>query len=479
MLAGGAGERLHPLTREIAKPAVPFGGIYRIIDITLSNCLNSGLRRIYILTQHKALTLNRHIRQSWNILSPEVGEMIEILAPTRRVSQDWYLGTADAVFQNARSIEADDPAGTLILAADHVYKMNYQRMFDWHRERGADVTVGTTLVSPLEAKRFGVVEADEDFRIRGFEEKPHHDSAARSRCNPALCSASMGIYLFSTRALLDELEADHASRGSSHDFGADVLPRMVAEGRRVFAYEFLDENRKESPYWRDIGTLDAYFEANMDLVDPDPVFNLYDNSWPLRTYQPQYPPAKFVFSEQGRRMGVGVNSMVCSGCVVSGGRVTNSILSPGVRVNGYAEVEQAILFPGVSIGRHSRLRRAIVDTGVQLPDHTEIGFDPAEDRRRGHFVTDSGVVVVHASSPGVAGRESLQTEARTQGTGQARSQAREQASVQAGGQETGSPNAVANPEDSPRHYPSRMSPPRRLAAVDGEHLSGDVAVGFK
>ena len=428
MLAGGAGKRLHPLTREIPKPAVPFGGIYRIIDITLSNCLNSGLRRIYILTQHKALTLNRHIRQSWNILSPEVGEMIEILPPTRRVSQDWYLGTADAVFQNARSIEADDPAGALILAADHVYKMNYQRMFDWHRERGADVTVGTTLVSPLEAKRFGVVEADEDFRIRGFEEKPQHDSAARSRCNPALCSASMGIYLFSTRALLDALEADHASRGSSHDFGGDVLPRMVAEGRRVFAYDFLDENRKESPYWRDIGTLDAYFEANMDLVDPDPVFNLYDNSWPLRTYQPQYPPAKFVFSEQGRRMGVGVNSMVCCGCVVSGGRVMNSILSPGVRVNGYAEVEQAILFPGVNIGRHSRVRRAIVDTGVQLPDHTEIGFDPAEDRRRGHFVTDSGVVVVHAGSPGVAGRESLQTE-----RGQARSPAREPASLQARG----------------------------------------------
>ncbi len=261
MLAGGAGERLYPLTSEIAKPAVPFGGIYRIIDITLSNCLNSGLRRIYILTQHKALTLNRHIRQSWNILSPEVGEMIEVLPPTRRVSQDWYLGTADAVFQNARSIEADDPEGVLILAADHVYKMNYQRMFDWHREQGADVTVGTTPVTPLEAKRFGVVEADDESRIQGFEEKPQHGSPARSRCNPAMCSASMGIYVFSTRALLDALDADHASGKSAHDFGKDVLPRMVAEGRRVFAYDFLDENRKESPYWRDIGTLDAYFEA--------------------------------------------------------------------------------------------------------------------------------------------------------------------------------------------------------------------------
>ena len=479
MLAGGAGERLYPLTSEIAKPAVPFGGIYRIIDITLSNCLNSGLRRIYILTQHKALTLNRHIRQSWNILSPEVGEMIEVLPPTRRVSQDWYLGTADAVFQNARSIEADDPEGVLILAADHVYKMNYQRMCDWHREQGADVTVGTTLVTPLEAKRFGVVEADDESRIQGFEEKPQHGSPARSSCNPAMCRASMGIYVFSTRALLDALDADHASRNSAHDFGKDVLPRMVAEGRRVFAYDFLDENRKESPYWRDIGTLDAYFEANMDLVDPDPVFNLYDNSWPLRTYQPQYPPAKFVFSEQGRRMGVGVNSMVCAGCIVAGGRVMNSILSPGVRVDGYAEVEQAILFHGVHIGRHSRIRRAIVDTGVELPEHTEIGFDPAEDRRRGHFVTDSGVVVVHAGSPGVAGRGGAQTETRRQGTAQVRNTARERESLLVGRRETARENEVANPAASSRGLPVSHVAPQGHAAVDGDHLTGDIAVGFK
>ena len=479
MLAGGAGERLYPLTSEIAKPAVPFGGIYRIIDITLSNCLNSGLRRIYILTQHKALTLNRHIRQSWNILSPEVGEMIEVLPPTRRVSQDWYLGTADAVFQNARSIEADDPEGVLILAADHVYKMNYQRMCDWHREQGADVTVGTTLVTPLEAKRFGVVEADDESRIQGFEEKPQHGSPARSRCNPAMCSASMGIYVFSTRALLDALDADHASGKSAHDFGKDVLPRMVAEGRRVFAYDFLDENRKEAPYWRDIGTLDAYFEANMDLVDPDPVFNLYDDSWPLRTYQPQYPPAKFVFSEQGRRMGVGVNSMVCAGCVVTGGRVMNSILSPGVRVNGYAEVEQAILFPGVHVGRQSRIRRAIVDTGVRLPERTEIGFDPAEDRRRGHFVTDSGVVVVHAGSPGVAGRGGVQTETRPEGTAQVRNTARERESLLVGRRETARENEVANPAASSRGLPVSHVAPQGHAAVDGDHLTGDIAVGFK
>lgn len=401
MLAGGAGERLHPLTNEIAKPAVPFGGGYRIIDITLSNCINSGLRQIYILTQHKALTLNRHIRQAWNILSPEVGEIIEILPPTRRVSEHWYLGTADAVFQNARTIEISNPRSTLILAADHVYKMNYQAMFNWHLAHRADVTVATTQVTPAETKRFGVVEIGEDYRITGFEEKPQHGSPARSRFNAAMCSVSMGIYLFSTRVLLEALRQDHECASSSHDFGRDVLPRLVGEGQAVFAYDFVDENNRGSPYWRDIGTLDAYYEANMDLVSVAPVFNLYDEAWPLRTYQPQYPPAKFVFAEDGRRMGVGVNSMVCSGCIVSGGRVMNSILSAGVRVNSYSEIESSILFHDVNVGRHSRLRRVIVDTGIQLEERTEIGLDPEEDRRRGHFVTEAGVVVVHAKSPGV------------------------------------------------------------------------------
>ena len=405
MLAGGAGERLHPLTNEIAKPAVPFGGGYRIIDITLSNCINSGLRQIYILTQHKALTLNRHIRQAWNILSPEVGEIIEILPPTRRVSENWYLGTADAVFQNARTIEISNPRSTLILAADHVYKMNYQAMFNWHVAHRADVTVGTTQVTPAETKRFGVVEIGEDYRITGFEEKPQHDSPARSRFNAAMCSVSMGIYLFSTRVLLEALRQDHECVSSTRDFGRDVLPRLVGEGQAVFAYDFVDENNRGSPYWRDIGTLDAYYEANMDLVSVAPVFNLYDEAWPLRTYQPQYPPAKFVFAEEGRRMGVGVNSMVCSGCIVSGGRVMNSILSAGVRVNSFSEIESSILFHDVNVGRHSRLRRVIVDTGIQLEERTEIGLDPEEDRRRGHFITEAGVVIVHSGSPGVVRRD--------------------------------------------------------------------------
>lgn len=405
MLAGGAGERLYPLTSEIAKPAVPFGGVYRLIDITLSNCLNSDLRKIYILTQYKALTLNRHIRQTWNILSPELGEIIEILPPTQRVSSDWYLGTADAVFQNARTIEMDDPPYTLVLAADHVYKMNYERMYEWHIRHHADVTVGTTQIPPSDASRFGVVEINRDFRITGFDEKPQHTSPTRSRFNPEMCSGSMGIYLFSTKTLLEALWRDHNCKKSTHDFGRDILPDLVARGHGVFAFDFVDENKKATPYWRDVGTLDAYYAANMDLVAVSPVFNVYDEDWPLRTYQPQYPPAKFVFAEEGRRMGVGVNSVVCSGCIVSGGRVMNSILSPGVRVNSYSEVESSILFHDVNVGRHSRIRRAIVDAGIYLPEHTEIGFDLEADRRKGHFVTETGIVVVHASSPEVERRD--------------------------------------------------------------------------
>ncbi len=401
MLAGGAGERLYPLTKNCAKPSVPFAGAYRIIDVTLSNCINSGLRQIYILTQHKALTLNRHIRQAWNILSPEMGEFVEIVPPTKRVSEDWYLGTADAVFQNAQSIEAEGSPYTLIVAADHVYKMNYEAMLDWHSSHAAEVTVGTTQVPPGEAARFGIVEIDAEFRIRSFEEKPSHGHPSRSQFNPEMCSASMGIYLFSTRVLLDALREDHSCESSSHDFGADVLPRLVESGRHVYALDLAGNGQKEAPYWRDVGTLDAYYEATMDLVSVSPEFNLYDEQWPLRTEQPMYPPAKFVFAEGGRRMGVGVNSMVCAGCIVSGGRVVNSVLSPGVRVNSHSEVESSILFRNVTVGRHSRIRRTIIDSRVQLPEHTEIGFDVEQERQKGHFVTESGIVVVHSGSPGV------------------------------------------------------------------------------
>ena len=393
LLAGGAGERLWPLTRDRAKPAVYFGGVYRIVDITLSNCINSGLRKIYILTQYKALSLNRHLRQGWNILSPEMGEFIETVPPMKRVSENWYLGTADAVYQNLSSILEDAARYTLILAGDHVYKMNYAQMVEWHEEHHADVTLATIQVPPGEASRFGIAEIDSYGRIIGFEEKPQHDSPCPSRFNPAMCSASMGVYLFSTEVLVEALRGDAEDPASSHDFGRDLLPRLARECT-VVAYDFIDENRNQVKYWRDIGTLDAYYEAQIDLVSVNPVFNLYDAAWPIRTFLEQYPPAKFVFADEGRRMGVAVDSIVSHGCIISGGKVLNSVLSPGVRVNSYSEVEHSILFPHVTVGRHSRLRRVIVDRGVQVPEYAEIGFDPEQDRQNGFVVTDSGIVVV-------------------------------------------------------------------------------------
>ncbi len=390
-----------PLTREHAKPMLPFGGIYRLVDVTLSNCVNSGLSRIYILTQHKALSLNRHVRETWNILPAELGQFIEVLPPTRRLRETWYLGTADAVYQNIRSIEDENPSHVLILSADHVYKMNYAHMLECHNRRRADVTVATTQVNPAEAGRFGILDIDRDSRIRGLEEKPRHGRPWRSRLNPTVCSASMGIYLFTTEVLLQALLEDARDDSSSHDFGRSILPRLVAH-RRVAAYDFIDENRKEGRYWRDVGTLDSYYEANMDLVAVSPVFNLYDDSWPLRTSNPRLPPAKFVFADEGRRMGIAVDSLVSHGCIVSGGRVTSSILSPGVRVNSHAEVEGCILFAGVHIGRCSRVHRAIVDADVRIPEHAVIGLDPEADRAAGHFVTASGIVIVHGDSPGLS-----------------------------------------------------------------------------
>jgi len=397
LLAGGAGERLFPLTGRHAKPALPFGGTYRIIDVTLSNCINSGLRKVYILTQHKALSLNRHLRDTWNILPPELGEFIEILPPTRRVSDTWYLGTADAVYQNIESIEEEAVPLVLILSADHVYKMNYQNMIQWHLEHDADVTVATTQIEPAEASRFGIVQMNGEFEITGFEEKPPHGHPARSRFNPASSSASMGVYVFSTRVLLEALRGDSEDQNSSHDFGRNILPRLIAR-HRVIAYDFAGQNNREKRYWRDVGTLDAYYEANMDLVAVTPIFNLYDNRWPIRSVPPAGPPAKFVFAEEGRRMGVAINSLVSHGCIVSGGRVAGSVLSPGVRVNSFCEIEGSILLPNVNVGRRSRIRRAIINEGVRVAENSEIGFNHDADRRAGYLVTGSGIVVVHAAN---------------------------------------------------------------------------------
>jgi glucose-1-phosphate adenylyltransferase len=393
LLAGGAGERLHPLTKDIAKPAVPFGGAYRIIDFTLSNCINSDVRRILILTQYKSLELIRHIRHGWNILSPEMGEYIETLPPMKRVHEDWYQGTADAVFQNYHSIEAEGARQTLVLSADHIYKMNYRDMVEWHNRQQADITIATIQVAPEEAGRFGVMEIGDDFRIVGFEEKPQHGNPKRSRFDPAMVSASMGIYVFNTDALLEALHEDAQDANSSHDFGKDLLPKYLSR-KRVVAYDFIDINAKQVRYWRDVGTLDAFYEANMDLVAVTPEFNLYDQQWPIRTRAGQQPPAKFVFAEEGRRAGVAMDSIVCPGCIVSGGRVLRSVLSPGVRVNSFCEVEYSILMPHVNIGRNARVRKAIINTSVSIPDSAMIGFNADADRQQGYTVTEGGITVV-------------------------------------------------------------------------------------
>jgi glucose-1-phosphate adenylyltransferase len=390
LLAGGAGERLYPLTRDRAKPAVTFGGIYRIIDITLSNCVNSDLRRVFILTQYKALSLNRHIREGWNIVAREMGEFIEILPPMKRVSDNWYMGTADAVYQNIYSIGSEQPKHVLILSGDHIYKMNYGRMLQQHLDSGADVTLATILIEPEETFRFGVVDMDRDSRVTGFEEKPK-ETHLRSPHNPHMVAASMGIYLFNTDVLIPVLLKDAEDPTSSHDFGHDILPKMV-DDYRVYAFNFVDENKKEALYWRDVGTLEAYYEANMDIVSVSPVFNLYDNDWPIRTHQRQYPPAKFVFAESGRT-GTAVDSIVSSGSIVSGSLVRSSVLSPDVRVNSYSEIDSSILFSHVNVGRHCRIRRAILDRDVHVPEGTTIGYDTEADRER-YFVTETGITVV-------------------------------------------------------------------------------------
>ncbi len=390
LLAGGAGERLYPLTRDRAKPAVTFGGIYRIIDVTLSNCLNSDLRRIYILTQYKALSLNRHIREGWSFMAREMGEFIEILPPMQRVSANWYMGTADAVYQNIYSIGSEEPKHVLILSGDHIYKMNYELMMRQHRDAAADVTLATILIDPGETRHFGIVDIDRDGRVVGFQEKPK-TTDLRSPYNPRMCSASMGVYIFNTEVLIPVLLKDAEDPNSRHDFGHDILPKMVND-YKVYSFNFVDENKKEALYWRDVGTLEAYYEANMDVASVNPVFNLYDDHWPIRTHQRQYPPAKFVFRET-ERTGMALDSVISGGCIISGGVVRDSVLSPDVRVNSFSEVDSSILFSHVNVGRHCRVRRAIIDRDVHIPEGTVIGYDTDADRQR-YFVTESGITVV-------------------------------------------------------------------------------------
>ncbi|MBS1803714.1 MAG: glucose-1-phosphate adenylyltransferase [Acidobacteria bacterium] len=391
LLAGGAGERLFPLTRDRAKPAVPFGGHYRIIDITLSNCINSGLRRVYVLTQYKALSLNRHIREGWTgIVAQELGEFFELMPPMQRTGTNWYMGTADAVYQNIYSIGSEQPKHMIILSGDHIYKMDYSKMLDYHRENKAEVTLATIPVGPDEVARFGVVDVGNTGEVQGFLEKPA-STTFRSPFNPDKVEASMGVYIFNTEILLKALIADAEDPNSKHDFGHNILPNMLGK-KKMMAYSFVDENKQTALYWRDVGTLDSYYEANMDLCSVTPIFNLYDKSWPIRTRVRQYPPAKFVFGEPGRT-GMAMNSIITAGVIVSGGTVSNSVLSQDVRVNSYTEIDASIIFSHVQIGRHCRIRRAIIDRDVHIPEGTVIGYDPVEDKRR-YFVTPSGLTIV-------------------------------------------------------------------------------------
>lgn len=394
ILAGGKGTRLEPLTRDRAKPAVPFGGNYRIIDFVLSNCLNSGLRKMLVLTQYKAMSLDRHINLGWrDFFCRELDEFVEIVPPQQRIDENWYQGTADAVYQNIYAIEKERPEYLIILAGDHIYKMNYAAMIQYHKQKNADLTIGALRVDCESAKEFGVMQIDSDHRIIGFQEKPQNPRPIPNDPNHAL--ASMGIYVFNTRFLFEQLCQDANDPKSQHDFGKNIIPSII-NTQQVYAFPFKDENRKTDAYWRDVGTLDAFYEANMDLVSIDPQLNLYDQSWPIRTLQKNLPPPKFVFGSRGDgdRCGMALDSIVCAGTILSGGRVERSILSPSVRVNSYAHITDSILFESVDVGRHARIRRAIIDKGVRIPEGFEIGYDLELDKKRGFTVSNNGIVTV-------------------------------------------------------------------------------------
>jgi glucose-1-phosphate adenylyltransferase len=387
LLAGGQGERLYPLTKHRAKPAVPFGGLYRIIDFTLSNCLNSGLRRIYVLTQHKSLPLDRHLHLAWSVLHPELGEFIQTVPPQMQLVSRWYAGTADAVFQNLHLLEEDRPELVLIVSGDHIYRMDYQLLLRFHAERQADLTVACTEVSQEQASRMGILEIDAEADVRAFTEKPAHAAPVPGR--PERSLANMGVYVFATEALVRAIIAD-AKTESEHDFGRNVIPQMVGR-QRVCAFDVTARCPPQQQYWQDVGTLDSYFDANMALLLPRPPFDLFDRDWPVRTHIGLHSPA--LMRNDGEQEARAVNSIVSPGCVVSGGTVLRSVLSADVVVRPGAWVEDSILMPGVRVGERCRIRRAIIDENVAIPQNMRIGCDPVADRRR-FTVTEGGVVVV-------------------------------------------------------------------------------------
>lgn len=396
IMAGGRGSRLRQLTLWRAKPSVPFGGKFRIIDFPLSNCINSGIRRIGVLTQYKAHSLIVHIQQGWGMLRGEFGEFVELLPAQQRIETSWYAGTADAIYQNIDIIRNHDPEYVLILAGDHVYKMDYGAMLAFHVEQKADITVGCVEVSLKEASAFGVMGVDENHRIREFVEKPEHPPATPDNPNSALCS--MGIYVFNKEFLIERLLEDADNEESSHDFGKDIIPGLI-DNYNAYAYSFHDPITGNKAYWRDVGTVDAFWEANMELVSVTPELNLYDREWPIWTYQEQLPPAKFIFDEDGRR-GQAIDSMVSGGCIISGSTLRRSLLFSSVSVESYSQVEDSVILPEVEIGQHCIIKRAIIDKGCEIPDNTRIGVDPEEDAKR-FYVTPKGITLVTPDMLGV------------------------------------------------------------------------------
>jgi glucose-1-phosphate adenylyltransferase len=392
VLAGGRGSRLYELTEARAKPAVYFGGKYRIIDFPLSNCINSGIRRIGVLTQYKAHSLIRHLVEGWSFFQRDLGEFIEILPASQRTTGDWYKGTADAIYQNLDIVRTLRPRHVLVLSGDHVYKMDYGALLAYHADKGAEMTVACVGVSLEDARGFGVMSVTDDFRVRSFDEKPADPRPMPGTTDIAL--ASMGNYVFDTDFLFRKLEEDAADPNSRHDFGRDIIPSIIGD-HRVFAYPFLDSATGRQPYWRDVGTVDAFWEANMELVSVEPELNLYDRDWPIRTYHRQLPSAKFVFRDAGRE-GKALDSAVSAGCVISGSTVIDSLLFSNVRVHSYSRIDASVLLPEVEVERNCRIRRAVIDRGCRVPQGTVIGEDPVADARR-FRVTPKGIVLVTAA----------------------------------------------------------------------------------
>jgi glucose-1-phosphate adenylyltransferase len=395
VLAGGAGSRLKDLTRWRAKPAVPFGGKYRIIDFPLSNCVNSGIRKVLVLTQYKSHSLIRHLQRAWGFLRYEADEFIEILPAQQRVNKEWYEGTADALYQNLDIIKTRSPEYVLILGGDHIYHMDYETMVQAHVDAGADVTVGCIEVPRMEATGFGVMSVDKSLNITRFTEKPADPECVPGK--PDLALASMGIYIFSTQFLVDKLEADQRDPNSSRDFGKDIIPASIGKNK-VIAYPFIDEKTGKAAYWRDVGTVESYWKANMELCSIQPELNLYDRDWPVWTYQAQMPSAKFIFDDESRR-GEAIDSIISSGCVLSGARVKRSVIFSGCYFRSYSLIKDSIILPNVKVERNCRITKAVIDKGVRIPEGTVIGEDLAEDAKK-FYVDEHGIVLVTAEMLG-------------------------------------------------------------------------------